>query len=100
MSNVTVYIPGQALSVIDKYCEDKKVNRSKFLVHSALKAIRVSQPHALLCEKCLREPSIGEFKLELYNFDPEMGEKSWRLGKNCLAESQSSPEVAEVRRLD
>ena len=100
MPDIHIYIPGQALSVIDKYCEDKKVNRSKFLVHSALKAIRISQPHALMCEKCLKEASIGEFKIELYNFDPETGDKSWRLGKNCLTNAQSSSEVAEVRRLD
>jgi len=71
MHKVTVYIPAMKLKLIDDYCKEKKIARSRLLVRGAMAIVNKTPKKK--CKMCSRN-SIGKFRVDYY--DLEVGEVS------------------------
>ena len=94
MPRVNIHISAMSLKKIDLYCQEKNTSRSKLLVNCALSFI--SSHEGLICQNC-RNPSIGKYKMTIYDWEQGENEKELHLCQFHLDKARQ--EGAEVKEL-
>lgn len=93
MSKVLIYIPTMKLKLIDAYCKEKGISRSRLLVRGAM-----SMAHSQMIPKCnfCFNASVGKYRISVHDW--ETGEKVEErfLCQSHLQKAQAEGEVEDL----
>lgn len=96
MPTITIYVPAMKLTVIDAYCQGKKVSRGKLLTNCALSFINSQPNHQVVCDHCKRKPSVGKYRLVVYSWESGEQKREMQLCQYCLTGAKKEGEVTEI----
>ena len=96
MARLNIYIPDRELKDIEAYCSKRSLHKSVFLWKSAIHVInQVEKKNTpIVCDFC-RSPSVGRFKMFVYDTDSGGVEKVVNLCKLHLGQAQREGEVVK-----